>query len=52
MIEWYNRLIANAELARSSCKSEWGKQYWQSVINTLWRRTKIYYAERRSGNVH
>ncbi len=47
MIEWYSRLIANAEKAQQNSRSEWGQKYWQSVINTLWRRSKIYYSERR-----
>lgn len=37
----YERLIDNAYIAYSNCKSEWGKNYWTIVIKSLLRKTKV-----------
>jgi hypothetical protein len=39
----WERLIANAEMALNNCiktKSEWGVQYWSSVLQHLLKRAR------------
>lgn len=40
MTDNYERLINNAYTAHSSCKSDWGKNYWETVIKALLRTSQ------------
>ena len=37
MTDNYERLVSNAYIAYTNCQSDWGKNYWTTVIKALLR---------------